>query len=93
MDGWEGFVLEIHHGGKFVEVGNGQHKYVGGEVHWLERLDPNQISCVELNTFAWRLGYRQPPVLYWFKHLYLPWYNPVKDDNDAMKMIETLPKK
>lgn len=29
----DGLILEIHHGGKFIDVGNGQHKYIGGEVH------------------------------------------------------------
>lgn len=88
----EGFVLEIHHGGDFVEVGNGQFQYMGGEVCWVEALDPDKTSWIELNTFAWRLGYRKPPVLYWWKHPTNAMYLPITNDKDVVMMIELLSK-
>ncbi|KAK9932342.1 hypothetical protein M0R45_019583 [Rubus argutus] len=65
--------------------------YVGGEVHWVENLDPDKTSWLELNTFVWRLGYRKSPVHYWFKHPTMPIYLPITDDQQAMKMMTLLP--
>ncbi|KAK9943068.1 hypothetical protein M0R45_008689 [Rubus argutus] len=86
----EGVYFEIHHGGKFEDLPGGHH-YIGGEVHWAEIRDPDNFSWVELNTFPWRLGYRQPPHHYWFKHPYMPAYLPITNDNEAMKMMSLLP--
>lgn len=84
--------MEIHHGGRFVEVGGGRFEYNGGEVHWLERIDPDKFSWTDLNSFAWRLGYRNPPVYYWFKYHAKPKYLPIRTDKEAMGMFSNLPK-
>lgn len=57
----------------------------------MECLDPDRTSWIELNAFAWRLGYRVPPVLYWFKHPTNDVFWPICDDMDAVKMLELLP--
>lgn len=58
----------------------------------MERLDPDRTSFVELNVFAWRLGYRKPPVHYWFKHPKCLVFLPITNDEQATKMIDLLPK-
>lgn len=82
--------MEIHLGGQFYNAGDG-HMYVGGEVHWVENLDPDKTSWLELNTFVWRRGFRKPPVHYWFKHPTMPIYLPITDDQQAIKMMTLLP--
>ncbi|XP_040365628.1 uncharacterized protein LOC112169258 isoform X1 [Rosa chinensis] len=85
-------ILEIHHGGQFVEAGGGRFEYNGGEVHWVEMIDPEKFSWTDLNTFAWRLGYRKPPVHYWFKYHAKPIYLPIRIDKEAVGMLSDLPK-
>ncbi|KAM5551764.1 hypothetical protein ABKV19_026558 [Rosa sericea] len=87
----EGVTLEIHHGGDFMNVGNEQFDYVGGEICWVECLDPDKTSWVELNAFAWRLGNREPPVIYWFKHPTEHVFWPISNDIDAINMLKLLP--
>ena len=85
-------ILEIHHGGQFVEVGDGRFEYNGGEVHWVEGIDPDKFSWTDLNSFAWRLGYRKPLVHYWFKYHVKPKYLPIRTDKEAVGMLSDLPK-
>lgn len=87
----EALTLEIHHGGDFVDIDNRRFEYVGGEICWMEFLDPDRTSWIELNAFTWRLGYRVPLVLYLFKHPTDDVFWQTYGDMDAVKMLELLP--
>ncbi|XP_061990609.1 uncharacterized protein LOC133709027 isoform X2 [Rosa rugosa] len=83
--------MEIHHGGRFYRLGSGSRQYKGGEVVYVDRLDPDKISWPDLNIYAEDLGYREPPIMYWFL---LPgsiqgegWL-PICEDKDVLDMLK-----
>lgn len=85
-----GLILEIHHGGGFYRSSDGNYDYRECEVHWVEKLGPEKLSRLCLNSFAWGLGYRRPPVHYWFRHPSSPIFVPITNDREAIKMLEVL---
>lgn len=84
------FTLEIHHGGRFVRLGSGSRHYRGGEEVWIDEVDPDTISWICLNCMAEDLGYREPPMTYWFK---IPGstngeeFLPIRDDKEVNEML------
>ncbi|PRQ22897.1 hypothetical protein RchiOBHm_Chr6g0255261 [Rosa chinensis] len=86
--------MEIHHGGRFYRLGSGSRQYKGGEVVYVDRLDPDKISWPDLNIYAEDLGYREPPIMYWFL---LPgsiqgegWL-PICEDKYVLDMLKFMP--
>lgn len=94
--------MEIHHGGYFDKQLDGSKKYkvarfskTAGKIY-LDGLDPELMSFIELNNIAYDLGYREKPISYHFK---LPrttcnegWI-PIKNDADALEMVKLIPPK
>ena len=67
------YILEIHHGGYFDKQLDGSKKYkvarfskTAGKIY-LDGLDPDLMSFIELNNIAYDLGYREKPISYHFK--------------------------
>ncbi|XP_024190525.1 uncharacterized protein LOC112194529 [Rosa chinensis] len=52
--------MEIHHGGRFYRLGSGSRQYKGGEVVYVDRLDPNN-HCESYNSKI--LPARKMPIL------------------------------
>lgn len=96
------YTLEIYHGGFFAHMPGESKKYkiarfnsLGGKLY-LDGLDPDKISWVEINNIAWDLGYREKPISYCYK---LPgtlsgqgWVA-LKSDADVIEMMKMLPAK
>ncbi|KAL6219455.1 hypothetical protein ACLB2K_007214 [Fragaria x ananassa] len=96
------FTLEIHHGGFFNKALDGTKKYkvpkfnkLGGKI-WMDGLDPEMMSWVELNNMAYQLGYWELPISYHFK---IPgtttnegWVE-LKTDGDVLEMLKLIPKR
>ncbi|KAL6214721.1 hypothetical protein ACLB2K_014153 [Fragaria x ananassa] len=61
------FTLKIHHGGRFFNNKGSNREYRGGEVLYLDSVDPDKVSLPELNNWAWDLGYQSGPIGYWFQ--------------------------
>ncbi|XP_024167940.1 uncharacterized protein LOC112174404 isoform X2 [Rosa chinensis] len=90
IDGEPPTYKEIHHGGRFFKLGNGSRHYRGGEVVWIDRNDPDTTSWPCLNCMAEDLGYREPPMTYWFK---IPGskdgedFLPIRDEKEVKQML------
>lgn len=65
---------------------------LGGKLY-LNGLNPENFSWVELNNIAWEFGYREKPISYHFK---LPrttsnkGWMPIKNDEDAVQMTKLI---
>ncbi|KAL6228068.1 hypothetical protein ACLB2K_002022 [Fragaria x ananassa] len=94
--------MEIFHRGYFNKKLDGKKKYkvprfnkTGGKIY-LDGLDPEKISWVEMNNIAYTLGYREKPISYHFKVPKTPanmGFIQIKSDGDAIEMVNALPKK
>lgn len=84
------FTLDVHHGGRFYRLANGNRQYRGGELVSIDNLDPDKTSWPCLNCFAKDLGYREPPMTYWFK---VPGskdgegFLPIRDEKEVAHML------
>jgi hypothetical protein len=90
------FTFEIHHGGFFyhLDMDKERKKYKNGYTHYLDEIDPEKCSWVELNNIAWDLGYRSRPISYWYKLPRVPasdGYKPIISDEDVVEMTHHIP--
>ncbi|XP_062010891.1 uncharacterized protein LOC133727313 [Rosa rugosa] len=96
------YTMEIFHGGYFDKKLDGTWKYkvpkfnkLGGKIY-LDGLDPDLISWVEMNNIAHALGYREKPISYHFKIPRTPpneGFIQIKSDGDAIEMVKMIPLK
>ncbi|GKC87320.1 hypothetical protein Tco_1147969 [Tanacetum coccineum] len=59
------FCLKINHGGKFTTPPKIQYK--GRKVNWVDTIDSDVFSVVEVNTMMKELGYEKPSFDYYYK--------------------------
>ncbi|KAK9929629.1 hypothetical protein M0R45_026722 [Rubus argutus] len=70
--------------------GSSSRHYRGGEEVWIDEVDPDTISWICLNCMAEDLGYKEPPMTYWFK---IPGstngeeFLPIRDDKEVNEML------
>lgn len=67
-----------------------------GRKLYLDGLDPEKFSWVELNNIAWELGYREKPISYHFKlsrTTCTEGWMPIKNDAGAVEMTKLIPAK
>ncbi|GJZ45842.1 hypothetical protein Tco_0593438 [Tanacetum coccineum] len=80
------FSLEIHHGGKLSQAPN--RLYDGGKVNWLDQIDSDGFSVVEVNQMLKCLGYLNPKMEYWYKMLDKDALLSLSNDNDVLRFIK-----
>ncbi|KAL6137470.1 hypothetical protein ACLB2K_062762 [Fragaria x ananassa] len=94
--------MEILHGGYWDKQLDEKRKYkilrfnkFGGKVY-LDGLDPEKISWVEMNNIVYALGYIEKHISYHFKipqTLANEGFIQIKNDGDVIEMVNMIPKK
>ena len=84
--------MRIFHGGRIHNHNGENRRYVGGEVCYVDGVDPDRIAWTLLNSWAYDLGYEHGYVNYWYK---LPHagaeFRPLTNDIDVMDMVGQIP--
>lgn len=95
LAGTELFTVAIHHGGRFYSNGGMNKVYKGGDMLYVDRVDPVRLDIAGFNYWAFDLGYCHGPISYWFR---IPGseegtgYLPVVTDADAMDIVQFIPR-
>ncbi|GJT46593.1 hypothetical protein Tco_0955308 [Tanacetum coccineum] len=87
------FCLKINHGGAFTPP----HKirYKGGKVNWVDTIDSDVFSVVEVNNMMKELGYEKPSFDYYYKEPKNDLDNGLKklsSDQDVLQMLKYVEK-
>lgn len=61
------YTLKNFYGGELKEGEIFYRYYVGGEVTWVDELDPNMANLTELNNIASELGYQTTEINYLYR--------------------------
>ncbi|PWA41172.1 transposase, MuDR, MULE transposase domain protein [Artemisia annua] len=59
------FCLKIYHGGAFTSPP--KIRYIGGKVNWVDDIDADLFSVVEVSNMMKELGYENAPMAYYYK--------------------------
>lgn len=84
------FSLEIHHGGKLIK-GEGIDEYVGGEVVFLDHVDEDKMSWIELVRIVEQLGYERNELDFFYK-VDSEDFKILENDEHVLKMVAAMPK-
>lgn len=95
LAGTELFTVAIHHGGRFYSNGGMNKVYKGGDMLYVDHIDPVRLDIAGFNYWAFDLGYCHGSISYWFR---IPGseegtgYLPVVTDADAMDIVQFIPR-
>jgi hypothetical protein len=59
------FCLKINHGGAFTNPP--KIRYKGGKVNWIDTIDSDVFSIIEINTMMKEMGYENSSFEYYYK--------------------------
>ncbi|GJV88076.1 mutator type transposase [Tanacetum coccineum] len=87
------FCLKINHGGAFTPPP--KIRYKGGKVNWVDAIDSDVFSVVEVNTMMKEIGYEKPSFDYYYKEPKNDLDNGLKklsSDQDVLQMLKYVEK-
>ncbi|GJZ09823.1 hypothetical protein Tco_0544106 [Tanacetum coccineum] len=87
------FCLKINHGGAFTPPP--KIRYKGGKVNWVDAIDSDVFSVVEVNTIMKEIGYEKPSFDYYYKEPKNDLDNGLKklsSDQDVLQMLKYVEK-
>ncbi|GJW25678.1 mutator type transposase [Tanacetum coccineum] len=87
------FCLKINHGGAFTPPP--KIRYKGGKVNWVDTIDSDVFSVVEVNNMMKELGYEKPSFDYYYKEPKNDLDNGLKklsSDQDVLQMLKYVEK-
>ena len=82
------FTMKVRHGGQIVEV-NGKQEYEGGVVDYFDKCDVDDMSMLEIEDFAERLGY-EGNFIFIYRVVgvsFVGYFKSLEDDMDVLAMV------